>query len=638
MSDEHDDNLILKRFGRYLLLDHLVDGGMAKICRARFLSEDVQRIDAIKMVQPQYSKDPAYKTMFLDEIKVSFGLNHPNIAKIHDYGMVDNQLFCAMEYVDGKNLKQILDRLKSKGFVFPIQISVYIISQTCQGLSYAHNFTNKLSGKKSNIIHRDISPHNIMITYEGAVKVIDFGIAKAESNSEATQAGTIKGKMPYLAPEYLEGIDLDHNYDQFAVGLTLWELLCGRKHFSAKNDLAVLKLIQECKIVPPSKINPVVPKELDDIIMKSLQKDRKNRYANMDDFNRALVKFLYSKYPDFNPTDLSRFAKKLFAEEIKSDREKFYKFGQVDITDFLSDMSVNPSGDAGDLSGVSGGGKQGENTKKTLVHKAQNFDFGFTKDKTGRVVCEDKTADAFEIERTNTEAKRDQAKTALAEKEKQQKDGQGSKKVDIREQRKVKKRRKLIKVVASVAIIISLAGVLKDPIVNKAKEYLGLNRQPASKQGVEKVDVNTPEVETQRLFLENLPTFADVYVNGKDYEYEVVGIELEANKEYTVKIVDEDKKPFSKTFFLGSSKPEKVLIPSLKDVVYGELTTSNNYYPGQILKVVVDDEEEEIKLPVRNEPERLPAGSYDAKIYNPEFGTERSIKFKIEEDKRLTLE
>src|SRR5690606_35083986 len=129
-----------------------------------------------------------------------------------------------------------------------------------------------------------------------------FGIAKAETNSEATQAGTIKGKLSYLAPEYLDGLELDARYDEFAVGITLWEMLCSRKLFKASNDLAVLKKIQECKVPPPSSINPNVPKELDEIVLKALSKDRGKRFDDLDKLNRALIKFLYATYPDFNAT------------------------------------------------------------------------------------------------------------------------------------------------------------------------------------------------------------------------------------------------------------------------------------------------------------------------------------------------
>ncbi|PIQ59758.1 MAG: hypothetical protein COW00_08980 [Bdellovibrio sp. CG12_big_fil_rev_8_21_14_0_65_39_13] len=338
MSDKRE------RFGRYLILDHLVDGGMAKICRARFLGEQADKIVAIKMVQPQYSQDENFKKMFMDEIKLTFGLLHPNIVQTYDYGIHNGQLFVAMEYCDGKNLKEYLEKLKEKKFVFPVEISVYIVTQACQGLHYAHNYTDKLTGKKTKIVHRDISPHNLMLTYDGAIKVIDFGIAKAETNSEATQAGTIKGKLSYLAPEYLEGMELDHRYDQFAVGITLWEMLCSRKLFKAPNDLAVLKKIQECRVPPPSSINPNVSKELDQIVLRALSKDRNKRFKDMEELNRALIKFLYSNFPDFNSSDLNYFAKELFKDDLKKDREKMFEFGKIDVRPFLEELKEEVEG------------------------------------------------------------------------------------------------------------------------------------------------------------------------------------------------------------------------------------------------------------------------------------------------------
>ena len=333
----------MERFGKYLLLDHLLDGGFARIFRARYLGDTASKICAIKVVLPQYSKDPNFKSMFMDEIKVTFGLLHPNIVQTYDYGTHNESLYVAMEYCDGHNLKEYLDKLKEKKFVFPVEICTYITTQICQGLHYAHTLTDKLTGQEIRIIHRDISPHNIMLTYDGSIKIIDFGIAKADTNSEATQVGTIKGKLSYIAPEYLEGKDLDGRYDQFAVGITLWEMLCGRKLFRAKNDIAILKLIQDCDIPNPSSINPNVPAELDEIVMKSLSRDRENRYENLDQMNRALIKFLYSKYPDFNATDLSYFAKELFKEEIAKDREKLFQFGKIDISEYIDDYKREAS-------------------------------------------------------------------------------------------------------------------------------------------------------------------------------------------------------------------------------------------------------------------------------------------------------
>lgn len=371
---------IKERFGRYYILDHLVNGGMAQICRARFLGEQADRIVAIKMIQPQFSADESFKQMFMDEIKVTFGLLHPNIVQTYDYGIHKDQLYVAMEYCDGRNLKEYLNRLRNKKFVFPVEISVYIMSQVCQGLHYAHRFTDKLTGKEARIIHRDISPHNIMLTYDGAVKVIDFGIAKADTNTESTQAGTIKGKLSYLAPEYLEGLELDPRYDIFSVGITLWEMLCSQKLFKAKNDLAVLKKIQECKIPLPSSINPNVPKELDEIVLKALHKDRNKRYEDMDQLNRALIKFLYANFPDFNASDLRYFAKELFKEEIKKDREKLFEYGKIDLKPHIEAWKKESEGPIDDESSSTmiTESRQGK-------AKVKMFDFGFDEDKKTRI-------------------------------------------------------------------------------------------------------------------------------------------------------------------------------------------------------------------------------------------------------------
>ncbi|MBC7713909.1 MAG: serine/threonine protein kinase, partial [Rhizobacter sp.] len=369
-----------ERFGRYLILDHLVDGGMAKICRARYLGEQGEKVVAIKMVQPQFSKDEAFKTMFMDEIRVTFGLLHPNVIQTYDYGMNKGQLYVAMEYCDGRNLKEYLDKLKERKFVFPVEISTYIISQACQGLYYAHTFRDKLTGQEANIIHRDISPHNIMLTYDGAVKIIDFGIAKSQTNSESTQAGTIKGKLSYLAPEYLEGLELDPRYDQFALGITLWEMLCSRKLFKENNDLAVLKKIQECKIPVPSSINPNVPKELDEIVLKALSKNRSKRFDNLDQMNRALMKFLYAKFPDFNATDLSYFAQELFRDEIKKDREKMFEFGKIDIKPFLEDMKKETERGSNATEAAAAGGSMVNSGDTPAIKKEAILDFGFDND------------------------------------------------------------------------------------------------------------------------------------------------------------------------------------------------------------------------------------------------------------------
>ena len=649
-----------ERFGKYLILDHLVDGGMAKICRARFLGEQANKIVAIKMVQPQFSKDPSFVQMFEDEINVTFGLLHPNIIQMFDYGMVNDQLFTAMEYVHGADLKQYLDRLKEKKCVFPEEISVYIISQVCQGLHYAHTFTDKLTNKPYNIIHRDISPHNIMLTYDGAVKVIDFGIAKADSNSEATQAGTIKGKLSYLAPEYLDGLELDPRYDIFAVGITLWEMLTGRKLFTASNDLAVLKQIQACKIPPPSKFNPHIPKELDKIILKALSKDRNGRYEDMDKFNRALVKFLYQNYPDFNATDLNSFAEQLFDKEISEDRVKFVEYGKIDTAPFLSDLKSDAEGGAG--SGESSdrpilAGQGPANTKKIELDFGSDDsagDGGLTLElgnstsagvkisgagttkkkvrKAGATAARRKVSTrngsaTKTVRKSSTQTRRTKSSSARANNRRESSSGGGTFKFGA------------IAAAAVVGFIYFQADLIKD--------LTGVSL-PGAK--VEVVEVKKDKVvdtvgQTQNevvkfgiISFSNYDINMEVLIDGKVVQLE--GIEARVPLHRKIHVIV--RKPGFKNFIAddirlsGQANEARIVIPELVEERIGLLSTSRNFTSGSRIVFFIDGQKVERDLPVDNY--RVPAGSYEGIIANPLLGTERKIKFIIEENKKLFLE
>lgn len=362
--------------GNYFLLDHLVDGGMAKVCRARYLGEgdEADKMVAIKMVQEQYSKDEAFVQMFIDEIKVSFGLNHPNINTTFDYGKIGKNLFVSMEYIHGKDLMVLVNVLKKQKKTIPIPMAIFIASKMCEALHYAHNFTNKLTGQKYNIVHRDISPHNAMVSYEGYVKVIDFGIAKADTNEVEEKEGEIKGKINYFAPEYLEGKKIDHTYDQFAVGLTLWEMLTGEKTFQAPDQLLTLKKILECEPDLPSKYNKKIPKGLDLIVMKALSKDPANRHKNMQEFNKQLMKFLYTTYPDFHESDLSNLMKTLFKEDYEKDMAKFKEFGKYSISDIVEKIKAYKDFQK----------RQKEKAEASGKSREMVFDFGFEEEVSAR--------------------------------------------------------------------------------------------------------------------------------------------------------------------------------------------------------------------------------------------------------------
>ena len=326
---------VLKKLGRYFLLDQIAQGGMAEIYRARLTAGDgAGRLIVIKRIQSGFGNNPDFLRMFRSEIKVTMGFNHPNIVQLYDFGEEKSQPFIVMEYVDGKNLRQVNARFIDQKKTFPIDLAVNVIGQVASGLHYAHVYTDKISGQPLNVVHRDVSPQNILISYEGQVKIIDFGIAKAATNTEATRAGTIKGKPSYMSPEQINGDPLDGRCDVFSLGIVFWELLTGRKLFSSENDLAVLKLIESSQsfIKPPSTVNPAVPKELDYIVMKSLTKQREKRFQNAEEFHRALHRFIIAYNPDYDPTELSYTVKELFKDEIVDDRKLIQKLNEkVDL-------------------------------------------------------------------------------------------------------------------------------------------------------------------------------------------------------------------------------------------------------------------------------------------------------------------
>lgn len=361
--------------GSYFLLDHLVDGGMAKICRARYLGDGEEAADkmvVIKMVQEKFSDDEDFVQMFVDEIKVSFGLNHPNINTTFDYGKIGKNLFVSMEYIHGKDLMVLIDELKKQGRKIPVPMALFIASKMCEALHYAHNFTNQLTGQKYNIVHRDISPHNAMISYEGFVKVIDFGIAKADTNTTKEEEGTIKGKINYFAPEYLEGKKIDHRYDQFAVALTLWEMLTGEKTFKSDGgQIETLKLILACNPSRPSLLNQEVTDKIDQVVLKALSRDPANRYEDMIGFSKELLKILYVDYSDFHESDVSELMREVFKESYERDLEKFREFGKYPVSEVVAKINAYKEYHRRLKENQESGGVEGAKGPEII------FDFGF---------------------------------------------------------------------------------------------------------------------------------------------------------------------------------------------------------------------------------------------------------------------
>jgi eukaryotic-like serine/threonine-protein kinase len=316
-------------FGKYYLLERINVGGMAEVFKAKtFGVEGFERLLAVKRILPNIAEDEEFITMFIDEAKIAVQLQHANIAQIFDLGKVDGSFFIALEYVNGRDLRSIFDRMRSRGEALPIAMACWIMMQVCEGLDYAHNKRDG-QGRELHLIHRDISPQNVLIGYDGEVKLIDFGIAKAAGKASTTQAGILKGKFGYMSPEQVRGLPIDKRSDIFAVGIVLYELLTGERLFVGETDFSTLEKVRNVEIVPPSSYNKKIPAELERLMLKALARDPEDRYSNAIDLHDDLQSFLYSIGEFYSRKDLAGWMKKTFAAEIEEDSAKIEQYRQI---------------------------------------------------------------------------------------------------------------------------------------------------------------------------------------------------------------------------------------------------------------------------------------------------------------------
>jgi serine/threonine-protein kinase len=304
-----------QQFGKYLLLKRLALGGMAEIWLAKQLGvQGFEKLVVVKRILDQFAAEKEFVQMFLDEARLAATLNHPNVVQIYDLGQEQASFYIAMEFIAGHDLLAILRKCKRAQRTLPPPIAARLIAAACEGLHYAHTRKDNL-GNPLNIVHRDVSPSNILVTYEGGVKVVDFGIAKAESHSTKTEAGKLKGKFSYMSPEQIRAMPLDARSDVFALGIVLYEILVGRRLFKRDNELAIMQDILEGEVRPASELRPDVPPALDEILDKALQKDRRKRYGSAQELQLALEKYLASTPEPPTSVDVSNFMLELFAEE-----------------------------------------------------------------------------------------------------------------------------------------------------------------------------------------------------------------------------------------------------------------------------------------------------------------------------------
>lgn len=316
-------------FGKYLLLQRVSVGGMAEVFKALPAgSTRIDQIVAIKRILPNIAEDSEFIGMFIDEARIAGQLTHPNICRIYELGRVRGDHYIAMQFLWGRDLLKVMNRLKKLGDVVPAPAAAFVAAKACAALHYAHTKCDA-SGEPLNIIHRDVSPQNIIVGYSGQVKLIDFGVARAASQSQKTQAGILKGKFGYMSPEMIRSLPVDHRSDVFAMGICLHEALTGSRLFYGETDFATLEQVRDARVVPPSAKVPGIPAALDAIVLKALARDVADRYESAQAMEHALYGFLDTFYPGYGEADVGLVMRDAFAQEVVREKQRLEIFSNM---------------------------------------------------------------------------------------------------------------------------------------------------------------------------------------------------------------------------------------------------------------------------------------------------------------------
>ncbi|HVU51332.1 MAG TPA: serine/threonine-protein kinase, partial [Polyangia bacterium] len=327
-----------EKFGRYFLADRIATGGMAEVYRAVTQGvEGFQRTFVVKRILADKAKSTTFIRMFIDEARICAALHHPNVVQVYDFGHVDGSYFLAMEYLQGKDLSSLMRVLRAAKASVPPGLAAFVAREAAVGLHYAHTLKGS-GGQPLGIVHRDVTPSNIMLLFAGGVKVLDFGIAKATAAGAAGEGEGVKGKFGYLAPEQARGGDVDGRADVFALGVTMWEMLVGRRLFAGKDEVETLRNVLQKPVPPPSVMRPEVPAALDRVVLRALERTREKRYQTADELARDCDEVLGTVRADSQT--LRAFLNDLFAEESSSLSQNIPELPE----ELLADMAPEPTG------------------------------------------------------------------------------------------------------------------------------------------------------------------------------------------------------------------------------------------------------------------------------------------------------
>jgi len=325
-------------FGSYVITRRIARGGMAEIYRARARAAGGSGWVAIKMMRPSLDHEDLREQLFKREAKIAAALSHPNVVSLVEFGRELDRYFIAMEYVRGRDLSQLVRPPSEGGQLMPLEMGLLIGEAAARGLGHAHQKTDPLTGRPLGIVHRDISPGNIMISYDGAVKVLDFGVARmTESQGLRTQTGTLRGKFAYMSPEQTVGAAIDARSDVFSLGTVLYEMLTGTNPFRARTPIATLERVQRVRPVPPSRLVNSIPRDLDEVLAQCLAKDPRRRFKDAAELADALGAFARRR-PSPSPGELGRFMSDRFRwekqEEERELKEEEQGVALIEVVDF----------------------------------------------------------------------------------------------------------------------------------------------------------------------------------------------------------------------------------------------------------------------------------------------------------------
>ncbi len=342
MSDKGTNIRIIKK---------LDAGGMAEVYLGELVGiEGISRRVAIKRILPHLNRHSKFVAMFLDEARLATKLSHANIVQTFEVGVKDESYYLVMEFIEGTALKVVMNHYKEKKKLMPMGMAIYIMMEAAKGLGYAHGAKDG-NGDRLNIVHRDISPPNILLSVQGEVKLVDFGLAKAASQLEDTEPGVIKGKFSYLSPEAVMGLELDQRADIFSLGIVLYEMLTGKRLFYGATDLETVKLVEKCFIPRVSALNPDVPPALEKTLYRALSRDRDRRYARAEDFLEDLNSVLFTYGLKVSHRDVARIVRELRGLG-SSDEERRDDFDLSSDSFLTGEFSVtNPNAKQGGAGG-----------------------------------------------------------------------------------------------------------------------------------------------------------------------------------------------------------------------------------------------------------------------------------------------